>query len=151
MPILIRASLSFVILASVIVLLSLLLFIAPRVDESAGFLAVRAMKAVQSYKVNGVPVRGLVDSEIQGAHWRAYHQDTPFQTFVECSGTGRRGGVRRRMIWYVEERPRWNSGPSLKIITMTALNRDALKLTPSLFDPRAGYGLDQRRHGVELP
>jgi hypothetical protein len=109
------------------------------------------MKAVQSYQVDGMPLRSVIDHELENAQWRAYHQDIPFQTFVECVGKARKGGAERRMVWYVEERPRWKNGPSLKIIVMTALNRDALQLTPHLFDPRAGFGLEQWRHGVELP
>lgn len=142
---------SFIVLTGLAILFVLGMLVAPRVDEGVGFLSVRALKAVQTYAVDGVPLRHLVDSEFQEVRWRAYHQDIPFQTFVECVGKPRSGGPERRMLWYVEERPRWNRGPSLKIITMTALNGDALTLTPRLFDPRAGFGLERWRPGVELP
>ena len=145
------AAISFVIVAGLAVLMFLGMLVAPRADEWVGFLSVRAMKAVQAYTVDGVPLERLVNGEFRDVQWRSYHQDIPFQTFVECVGMPRSGGPERRMVWYVEERPRWSHGPSLKIVTMTALNGDALKLTPHLFDPRAGFGLDQWRPGVELP
>ena len=146
-----RYLLSLAVFIATVALLGFGVFIAPRVDEHIGFLAARAMKYVQSYQVNGLPLHSVVEHEFKDVHWRAYHQDIPFQTFVECVGTTRNGELTRRMVWYVEERPRWDNGPSLRIIFMTALNRDALQLTPHLFDPRAGFGLEKWRHGVELP
>ena len=138
-------------LAATGVLFILGLIVAPEVDEQVGFFTVRAMKAVQAYEVDGVPLHRVVRRQFNAVQWRAYHQDIPFQTFVECVGKPLSGGPERRMLWYVEERPRWNRGPSLKIITMTALNGDALTLTPRLFYPRAGFGLERWRPGVELP
>jgi hypothetical protein len=115
------------------------MIIAPRIDEYVGFLNVRAMRAVQSYEVDGVPVRSLADQKFQKVTWRAYHQDIPFQTFVECVGSPRSGGPEQNLMWYVEERPRWDRGPSLRIITLIALNDDARQLTPLLFDPEARF------------
>jgi hypothetical protein len=147
----IRLVLLIVILAGVGLLLFLGMLIAPRVDEHIGFFTVRATEAVQSYRVDGVPLSHIIDNQFQAVRWRAFHQDIPFQTFVECVGTPRSGGGMRHMLWYVEERATWDRGPSLMITVMTALNKDALQLTPHLFDPRAGYLLEYWRHGVELP
>jgi hypothetical protein len=125
--------------------------VAPEVDERVGFFTARAMRAVQSYQSDGMPLRRIVDEQFQSVRWRTYHQDIPFQTFVECVGIPRSGGPEKRLVWYVEERLEWNYGPSFKITVMTALNGDALRLTPHLFDHRAGFGLEQWRHGTELP
>lgn len=123
------------------------LVIAPEIDERAGFFTDRAVQAVQTYEVDGVPLRRIVNTEFRAARWRAYHQDIFFQSFVECVGTPRNGGPERRMLWYVEERPKWSHGPSLRITIMTGLNREALSLAPDLFDPRAGFGLELWRTG----
>lgn len=133
------SALLIIILAGIGVLIFLGLLAAPRLDEHVGFFTGRALKAVQSYNVEGVPLRGLVEKRFHSARWRAYHQDIPFQTFVECLGTPRSEGPERLMQWYVEERPAWHRGPSLKITSMTAFNGNALDLTPHLFDPRVGY------------
>jgi hypothetical protein len=151
MLLLIRSVVLICLLAGLGMLFVVGMLIAPAVDERVGFFTARAMEAVQSYEVDGVPLRRVVDHQFQTVRWRAYHQDIPFQTFVECIGTPRSGGQERRMLWYVDERPTWNRGPSLRITIMTVLNRDALQLTPHLFDPRAGYLLQYWRHGVELP
>lgn len=127
------------------------LIMAPEIDERIGFFTVRATKAIQSYEVSGQTVLRMVDGQFRNVRWRAYHQDIPMQTFVECVGTPRSGGPERHMLWYVDERPTWNGKPSLRITVMTVLNGDALQLTPNLFDPRAGFGLDRWRRGVELP
>lgn len=127
------------------------LIVAPEIDERVGFFTGRATKAIQLYAVDGVPLHRVIDSEFRDVRWRGYHQDIPFQTFVECVGKPRMGGPERRMLWYVEERPTWSRGPSFRITIMTVLNGDALQLTPHLFDPRAGFGLERWRHGVELP
>jgi hypothetical protein len=140
-----------VVVLCLVALLVFALLIAPRVDEGVGFFTARALKTIQSYKAEGVPLRQVVNSRFQSARWRAYHQDIPFQTFVECVGVERAHGARRRMLWYVDERLTWDHGPTLRVVVMTVLNGDALELTPSLFDPRAGFGLDRWRHGVELP
>jgi hypothetical protein len=133
------------------VLLVLGLIVAPEIDERVGFFTTRATTAIQSYEVSGQTVRRMVDSHFRNVRWRAYHQDIPMQTFVECVGTPRSGGPERHMLWYVDERPTWNGRPSLRITVMTVLNGDALQVTPNLFDPRAGFGLDRWRRGVELP
>src|SRR5689334_6695021 len=128
------------------IVLAVGLIVAPEIDERAGFFTGRATKAIQQYTADGVPLHRVVDLEFRDAKWRGYHQDVFFQTFVECVGKPRMGGPERRMVWYVEERPTWNHGPSISITIMTALNGDALQLTPHLFDPHAGYGLEQWRH-----
>lgn len=137
-------------LAGLGILLAVGMLVAPRVDERVGFFTVRATEAVQSYDVDGVPLRRVVDGKFQAVRWRAYHQDILFQTFVECVGAPRSGGPEQLMQWYVEERPAWNRGPAIRITSMTAFNGNALDLTPRLFDPRVGYLLPYWRHRVEL-
>jgi hypothetical protein len=137
----VRRAMSSIISIGILGLLLVLgMLIAPRVDERVGFLTGRAMKAVQCYQVDGVPLRSLVDREFQSVRWRSYHHDIPFQTVVECAGTPRSGGPERRMAWYVDERPTWDKGPSLSITIMTALNGNAYHLTPHLCGPGAGFG-----------
>jgi hypothetical protein len=127
------------------------LIASPVIDEHVGFFTERATNAIRSYSIDGVPLGRMIDREFTGVHWRAYHQDLPTQTFVECTAKPRSGGPARRMLWYVDERPVWHHGLSLKIVRMTVLNGEALEVTPHLFDPGAGFGLDHWRHGVELP
>lgn len=149
---LVRFTLRFVLIVlGVLVPFAVGLIIAPELDERIGFFTMHAVEAVQSYKVDGAPLRSIIEARFNAVRWRAYHQDIPMQTFVECVGTPRSGGAERHMLWYVDERPTWSNGLSLKISIMTALNRDALQMTPHLFDPHAGFGLDQWRRGVELP
>jgi hypothetical protein len=134
-----RSGLLIILLTGIGVLIFFGMLAAPRLDEHIGFFTGRALEAVQSYNVGGVPLRVVVEQRFQDVRWRAYHQDIPFQTFVECSGTPRSGGPKQLMQWYVEERPAWRRGPSLRITSMTAFNGNALDLTPHLFDPRVGY------------
>lgn len=148
MPLLARAA-GIGVVVGVFFSLTIGMVAAPRIDERLGFFTSRALRAVRSYPVEGVKLHRVVAQELQAVRWRAYHQDIPFQTFVECVGTPYSGGPERRMLWYVEERPVWNDGPSLKIVTMTALNNEAMQLTPLLFDPRAGFGLEYGRKDVE--
>jgi hypothetical protein len=127
------------------------IIIAPEIDERVGFFTGRAMKTIQSYEIDGLPLQRVIDREFKDVRWRAYHQDIFMQTFVECTGSPRSGGSEQIMLWYVDERPAWDHGLSLKVTVMTVLNGNALKLTPQLFDPSAGHRLDRWRHGVELP
>jgi len=117
--------------------------IAPEIDEHVGFFTGRALNAVQSYEIGEVPLWRVVSDRFRDVQWQTYHRDVLFQTFVECVGTPRSGGSERRMVWYVEERPRWDEGPSLKIIVMTAFNSEARHLTPDLFDLRAWPKVEQ--------
>jgi hypothetical protein len=115
------------------VVLGVGLIIAPEIDERAGFLTMRAMTTIQSYQVNGVPLRHVVDTKYEQVQWLAYHQDIVWQTFVECVGKPRSGGPRQRLIWYVDERPKWSHGRwSLRVTVRTAVNNKALALTPQL-------------------
>ena len=116
---------------------------APAVDERTRFFTSRAIGTIQSYEVEGVPLSQIIDTRFQGVRWRAYHQDSFMQTFVECVGTPRSGGPSKRLLWFVEERPAWTHWPPFKSTVVTGLNNDALLLAPKLFDPRAGFGLEQ--------
>src|SRR4051794_36931954 len=120
-----QLALRVVVAAGIVMLVFIGMLIAPRVDEHVGFFTVRATEAVQSYEVDGAPLRLAVDNQFQAVRWRAYHQDALFQTFVECVGMPRSGGPERLMQWYVEERPAWNRGPALRITSMTAFNGNA--------------------------
>jgi len=124
-------------------LLAVGLVAAPAVDERVRFFTSRAMGTIQSYEVEGIPLSQIIDAKLQNVRWRAYHQDSFMQTFVECAGTPRSGGPSKRLLWYVEERPTWNHWPPFKNKVVTALNNDALLLAPKLFDPRAGFGLER--------
>src|ERR1700692_1503767 len=108
LPLVRRTVLSVVVLVGLGTLLLFGMLIAPRVDEGVDFFTARALRAVQSYEVKGVPLREVVNAEFQSARWRAYHQDIPFQTFVECVGIDRAHGEERRMLWYVDERLKWD-------------------------------------------
>jgi hypothetical protein len=111
------------------------LIVAPEIDERVGFFTVRATKTVQAYEVNGIPLRRIVERKFETVRWRAYHQDIPFETFVECVGTPHSGGPERRMLWFVKERPRWSEGRwGLRVTVHAAVNDEALALTPQLDD-----------------
>lgn len=117
------------------IILAIGLIIAPEIDERVGFLTKRAMNEIQSYQVNGVPLRRVVDNEYREVRWRAYHQDILWQTFVECVAKPRSGGPQEALLWYVDERPKWDHGRwSLRVTARTAVNNQALALTPQLDD-----------------
>jgi hypothetical protein len=120
------------------VVMAIGLVVAPEIDERAGFLTVRALSTIQSYKVDGVALRQVIDTRFKDVQWRAYHQDIVWQSFVECVGRPRAGGSQQRLLWYVDERPSWNRGQlSLHITVRTAVNNEALALTPQLDEPSA--------------
>jgi hypothetical protein len=130
------------------VVLGIGIIIAPEIDERVGFLTVRATKTIQSYQVNGVPLHDLVYTKFKEAQWRAYHQDVVWQTFVECVGKPRSGGPQQRLLWWVDERPRWNHGRwSLTVTVRTAVNNEALTLTPQLDDISAIIAPDPWQQG----
>lgn len=124
------------------------IIVAPEIDERAGFLTVRAMHTIQSYQVNGVPLSHVIDTKFKDVQWRAYHQDIVWQSFVECVGKPRSGGPQQRLLWYVDERPSWNYGRwSLRVTARTAVNNEALALTPQLDDLSAFVAPDPWQQG----
>jgi len=126
---------AFSVAAGLGIVLILGLVITPEIDERAGFLTMRVMNTIQSFQVNGVPLRHIVDTKFKEVQWRSYHQDIVWQTFVECVGKPRSGGPQQRLLWYVDERSRWSHGRwSLKVTVRTAVNNGALALTPQLDD-----------------
>lgn len=129
---------AFSIIVVIGIVLTVGIVVAPEIDEHAGFLTVRAMITIQSYQVRGESLRRVVDTKFKETQWRAYHRDIVWQTFVECVGKPRSGGPPQRLLWYVDERPRWRSGRwSLQVTALTAVNTDALTLTPQLDNPSA--------------
>lgn len=103
----------------------------PRVDERFGIVTEHALLSVQNHREGGKSVKEIVAARYRGPRWQAYHQDFLTETYVRCEAM-KPDGTPITMQWFVRAAPRLRSGIRLENKVVTALNWDALNISPSL-------------------